>query len=543
MSLPKEPRQLMINLMYLVLTALLAMNVSKEVINAFTIVDNSINNSNANIDDKNASTMVNLDAALKNPKNEAEKKQKINTAIDLAEQARATSKGMIDRLSSYRATVIERAGGMAEEDGKIRIKREADLEAATSFMITEGQGATMKNELAQFKSKMAGYIDNLDQNMKLSDDDGTFAKKLPINLESDGEGSWSENMFAMVPAVAAVTIIDKYINDVKNSESAVLDELWANAMGEATPRPTVVKKDFNKFGIIASLDNSYALPGQTLNLQAMLGAYNANSAGLRISINGRPVSARDGIANMKIKANTKPGKHTVRVSAQYLSKGKNDQDGTGTWKRVSDYTMNYFVGQPQASISLDKMKVFYKGLKNPMTIAASGVPLNDLSVKAGPNISLQKTGPGKYNVLASKNSGKTWIEITGKRSDGSVENFGKIEYRLGRVPDPVAYVAQKTGGAIPANAMKAQKVVTAKLLGFPYDLEYKITSFTMVHVPKRGEMQAPLPVKGRLLQTSGPKAVLNNLKVGDRLYFEDVRAVGPDGENRKLGGLSFYFPN
>jgi gliding motility-associated protein GldM len=534
----------MINLMYLVLTALLAMNVSKEVINAFTIVDKSIENSNANIDNKNASTMVNLGEALKNPKNEAEKKEKITTAIDLAEKAQATSKAMIDKLDSYRAMIVERAGGMApNDDGEMRIKREDDLEAATSYMIAEGKGEQMKNELTTFKKELADYVNNLPDNMRLSREEGSFAEKLPLNLEVDGGGDWAESMFTMVPAVAAVTIIDKYKNDVKNSESAVLDELWANAMGEATPRPTVVKKDFNKFGVIASLDNSYALPGQTINMRAMLGAYNANSAGLRIWINGRQVSAKDGIADMKIKANSKPGKHSVRVRAQYLKKGKNDQDGTGVWTSVPEETINYFVGQPQASISLDKMKVFYKGLKNPMTIAASGVPLNDLSVKAGPNISLQKTGPGKYNVLASKNSGKTWVEITGKRSDGSTENFGKIEYRLGRVPDPVAYVAQKTGGAIPVNAMKLQKVVTAKLLGFPYDLEYKVTSFTMFHVPRRGEAQAPLPVKGRLLQTSGPKAVLDRLKVGDRLYFEDVRAVGPDGETRKLGGLSFYFPN
>jgi gliding motility-associated protein GldM len=469
--------------------------------------------------------------------------------MDLADQARKTSQNMIDKLETYRSMIVERAGGMAENDeGEMRIKREDDLEAATSYMITEGKGEQMKNELAKFKSTMADYVDNLPENMRLSKDDEPFDKKLPLNLEVDGGGQWAESMFTMVPAVAATTIIDKYKNDVKNSESVVLDELWANAMGEATPRPTVEIKDFNKFGIIASLDNSYALPGQTLNLTSMLGAYNADAQSIRIWVNGSQVNPREGIAERKIKASSKPGKHSIKIRAQYKKRGKNDKDvGSGVWTSVPEYTLNYFVGQPQASISLDKMNVFYRGLENPMTIAASGVRMSDLEVTHSSNIKLVKKGLGKYHVLTDNASGKAWVKIRGKRSDGGYENYGKYDYRLDRVPPPAAEIAGKKGGSIPVNTMRAQRGIFAKLKGFPYELPFKVVSFRIVHVPKRGEMPAPVEVTGNFLNDSrAPSAVrdvMKSLKVGDRIFFEEVRAKGPDGRTVKINGLSFYMPN
>ena len=548
MSLPKEPRQLMINLMYLVLTALLAMNVSKEVINAFTIVDKSIGRSNDNIDSKNKATMENFDLAQNDEELEAKKREKVAKAMKIAEEARAETKQMVDQLDVYRQAIIVSAGDIVPETGKI--KREADLEAATAYMITGKKGADMKSQLEKHKASMAAFIDELPPDMKMSRNDKTFAEKLPINFDIDNpDKTWSENMFEMVPAVAAVTIIDKYKNDVKNAESAVLDELWASAMGEKRQQKIVPDRVFNKYGIIASLDNSYALPGQTINLTSMLGAFNADSKGLRIWINGRQVPAKQGIAETKIKASSKPGKHSVKIRAQYLDKGQNDDD-VDTWKNVEEYTLNYFVGQPQASISLDKMKIFYKGLDNPMTVAASGVQLRDITVKAGPNLKIteQGKGSGKYKVYPSKNNGKSWVQIFGKKSDGTIQNFGKIEYRLGRVPNPEAEIAGKKTGSMPANTFEAQQAVFAKLRGFPYDLKFTVISFTYVYWSKKDGLQRPINVKSQFLNhpngNSEVRGYMKKLRPGDRVFIEEIKAVGPDKTDiRKLGGLSFTFPN
>lgn len=534
MSLPKEPRQLMINLMYLVLTALLALNVSNEVLNAFTIVDKSIVRSNANIDLKNQATIASFEDAANNDKLNPEKKAKVEVAKALAVQARDLTKAMQVELENYRSTIVTRSGDINPETGKI--DRESDLDVPTRIMIKEGKGKEMMQKLEKYKKDMAALVDGLPEGMKLSAGDGGFADKLPINFDrTDESKSWEDNMFNMVPSIAAVTIIDKFKNDVKNSESAVLDELWASAMGEIKTKALV----FKKYGVIASADNSYVLPGQKINITAALGAYNDGADGLRISIGGQNRTPKDGLASYQLTASGS-GEKSVTVNAEYFDKNDN------RWVTVPKQTIKYYVGQPQATISLDAMKILYKGLDNPLTVSASGVPLNDLVVTAGPNLTLVPAGPGKFLARVSANNGETTITIRGKRSDGSIEDFGTQKYRLGRVPDPVPLVAGETGGAVPVNRMKAQQGVFAKLIGFPYDIKYTVVSYTLFHVPKRGEASAPVEVSGQFLNhpqgSAAARAIMDNLQVGDRLYFENIKAAGPDG-TRKLPALSYTFPN
>ena len=141
MSLPKEPRQLMINLMYLVLTALLAMNVSSEILNAFKIVDKSINQSSKNITEKNDATIENFKIALEDPKIIADpvKYAKVKQFLAYAEQVMEKRKAMAAELEAYKATIITRSGGM---DPQIpgQILRQDDLDAATAIMIDEEIG-------------------------------------------------------------------------------------------------------------------------------------------------------------------------------------------------------------------------------------------------------------------------------------------------------------------------------------------------------------------------------------------------------------------
>src|ERR687890_191392 len=89
MSLPKEPRQKMINMMYLVLTALLALNVSSEILNAFRTVNESLMNANGIIDTKNAGIFSSFERKIQDPKT-AEKarlwKEKAETASKYAEE-------------------------------------------------------------------------------------------------------------------------------------------------------------------------------------------------------------------------------------------------------------------------------------------------------------------------------------------------------------------------------------------------------------------------------------------------------------------------
>ena len=149
MSLPKEPRQLMINLMYLVLTALLAMNVSSEILNAFKIVDKSINSSTASVETKNQTTIQNFELALEDPKIIADpvKFAKVKLFLDYAQQVVTKTKTMQTELEGYKQEIITRAGGMDPNNPGLLL-REDDLDAATAVMVEgDKKGNTMKASL------------------------------------------------------------------------------------------------------------------------------------------------------------------------------------------------------------------------------------------------------------------------------------------------------------------------------------------------------------------------------------------------------------
>lgn len=542
MSLPKEPRQLMINLMYLVLTALLAMNVSKEIINAFRIVDNSIVKSNANIDNKNASTIINFDEKLNDPKIKAnqEKYEKVKMAREIATQADDITKKIIAELNGYREEIIKRAGGLNAEG---KIEKDDDLEAASSFMVTENNGNKMKDNLEKFRNDLAKLIDQLPKDMRMSADDKSFENKLPIHFDNPTDGrNWAQANFEMVPAVAAVTLVDKFKNDVKNSQTAVFDELWAAALGEVRTKSV----SFSKYGILAAADNAYVLPGQKVTVTAMLGAFNDGADGLKISINGTPITPKEGVATYTT-TSSKDGANSVVVRAEYFD--KNGNGGLGKWETVAPYTLNYYVGKPQATVSIDKLNVFFKGLDNPITVSASGVQMRDVVVTSTGEVTLKAdpSGLGKYFVQVNQ-LGTTKINIKGKRSDGTYEDFGTTTYRLARVPDPVAMIANKKSGTCSVSEMKQQLAVFAKLEDFFYDVKWTVLSYRLVRVPKRGEMEAPIEVGSQFFNdhrgSADVRAMANRLQVGDRIFFEEIKAVGPDKSDvRKLPSMSFLLNN
>ena len=184
MSLPKEPRQLMINLMYLVLTALLAMNVSSEILNAFRIVDRSINRSSKNTDEKNEATIENFKLQLEDPKIKSDpvKFKKVSDYLVLAEKATAMRKVIEADLEEYKKLIIEHAGGIDPETNDIL--RRDDLDAATAIMV-EGprKGAEMLSKLQKFKAELAALVPTGEDILSLSGKNENMEKMLPLNFE------------------------------------------------------------------------------------------------------------------------------------------------------------------------------------------------------------------------------------------------------------------------------------------------------------------------------------------------------------------------
>ncbi|HMN32998.1 MAG TPA: hypothetical protein PKA54_06465, partial [Chitinophagaceae bacterium] len=185
MSLPKEPRQLMINLMYLVLTALLAMNVSSEILNAFKIVDKSLVLSSKNITEKNKTVLDEYNKLFENEeiKRNPEKIKKLNDYKPLLEKASQLSLEMTNSLEEYKKLIVERAGGINPGSGLI--ERPEDLDAATAVMIEhDKKGPEMKSKLEKFIQEIAALVPtDGDKLESIKDKNPAIEKLFPINFD------------------------------------------------------------------------------------------------------------------------------------------------------------------------------------------------------------------------------------------------------------------------------------------------------------------------------------------------------------------------
>ncbi|MBL7778593.1 MAG: hypothetical protein JNK66_09915, partial [Chitinophagales bacterium] len=373
-------------------------------------MDESINSSSKNIENNNQVTIANFKLALEDPKIIAEPKKfnKITAYLAIAEAAIKKASALEAVLNGYKQEIITRAGGIDPHTGNIL--REDDLDAATAIMIEEKKyGPVMLESLKKFKTEIAAMVPTVpDDPTTVKPTNPEMEKLLPLNFnvkksDANPDGDWSFGNFHMVPAVGAITIMDKYINDVKNSQSMVIDKLWANAFGERKIKELI----FNDFALLVSSPNTYLLPGEKYTAEIMLGAYNKSSNNLTIRVNGQTLALKDGKATYTATASG-TGEQKINVAASYVDANEDNA--------VKNYTAtaSYYVGEAQATISLDKMNVFYVGVPNPITFSASGVPAGSLTYTAE-NCTLTKdAGVNKYLVNVTTPGQKAKITLIGK---------------------------------------------------------------------------------------------------------------------------------
>lgn len=503
MALPKEPRQKMINLMYLVLTALLALNVSSEILNAFKVVDASLQNSSSNLAVANSTLYKSLTEKLADPKTE----EKAKIWEPKAEQAKKLS----DDLNAYLDGLkneLKKASDLTIVDGKESFK-EDNLDAATRLFDTQGKGKELEAKLAAYRKAML----DIDPEIRTK-----FEKTLPIDVDpptgQDGtKKDFTNAYFHMTPTVAGLTLLSKFQNNVKNAENQVVT-FCHEQIG-------AVKVKFDKTGVLVGQSSNYIMPGQEVVITAGIGAY-SSAAQPKISIGGASAPVVDGKATYKISASG-AGPHTVPVSVTYL-----DQDGVSQTKTEN---VEYTVGTPGgAAIMLDKMNVFYIGVPNPITIS-SGSGWDKTKVTPG-GCSLSGSN-GKFVVTVS---GGTAASIS-VAADGKSSKF---DFRVKNIPDPIGMVGPSKGGRIQSNIFKAQDFLRAELLNFDFDARFNVTGST-VYFAGAGFTSSGGVQTGSI--TSGSLAPIKNkmelCKPGSTVTFDDLKVVGPDGRTRTIPPVSF----
>ena len=493
MSLPKETRQKMINIMYLVLTAILALNVSAEILEAFKTVDTSLKNSTASISKGNEVLYKSLNDKLNDPQS-AEKAKIWQPKAMMAQELSAKMASYIDDLKQQ----LKQGAGL-KEDGSFK---EDNLDASTRLFETNGKGKELEQKLMEYKAAMLA----IDSSIKTQ-----FETNFPVSIEvpKGQEGkvrSFTATYFHMTPTVAALTMLSKFQNNVKNAENQVITYCH-NQIG-------AVKVIYDKFQPIAAGSSTYLMPGQEMVVTAGVGAFNAASKPT-ISIDGTTIALNEnGVAEKKFNVSG-TGNKKVHVSISYT---KPD----GTVDRL-EKDIDYTVGIPGgAAIMLDKMNVFYLGVDNPITISSgSGW---DKTTVTPTNCNISGSGSNRIVTVSAIGTASITVSAEGKSS--------KFDFRVKRIPDPIIKVGGSGGGRMAAAAFRAQQFVSAVLEGFDFQANYSVTGATIYfNNPGDRNVKQVTITSGSLAPA---KSFMDALVPGSTVTFDNIRVVGPDKQPRTI---------
>jgi gliding motility-associated protein GldM len=526
MSLPKEPRQKMINMMYLVLTALLALNVSTEVLIAFKTVNSSLERSNGVVTQKNDLTYNAFAANLTDPQTQA----LAHIWGPPAMKVKQISSDFTTYLETLKSE-LKKASGEKIVDGKEEYNI-GDLDAATRMFDTEKHGKKLYDSLINYRLQLLDLLDPShypDQSQVVKDDlaktKAEFAKRLPIDTHipqsENGEAStndsaenWTIRYFHMTPTVAAETILSKFESDVKNSESQVIDYLHKQ-IGE-------VKIKFDKQEAIVSPSATYVMPGDELEIKAGIGAF-SSAAKPTISINGTQYPVNDdGVADFKTKVEGS-GPRTVMVHIQYAK-----PDGTLV---TEDKPVNYTIGTPSgASIFLEKMNVVYVAEDNPITISGGSVGAEKVHVSFS-NGEITKVSGDSYNcVPKTPGDGTITVIANGKPTPFSV----RVKY----LPDPTGFVGTHTGGSVSSAEFKASAGVIAKLQNSEFQSGFTVLDYKLAAVGGGIPSYIEANNTGRAW-TGQAAAIVDKCTPGTHVFIDNLRCKGKDGRERVLPSMVF----
>jgi gliding motility-associated protein GldM len=493
MALPKEPRQKMINIMYLVLTALLALNVSAEILNAFKVVDTSLQTSSKNISAANNTLYSSLESKM----NEAATKEKATYWNGKAQQAKTLSEGMMAYIDGLKKELKTEAG-LKLEEGK-EVFKEEDQEAATRLF---GKGEHGKNRAEELEKKLNDY------RAAMLAIDPELGKEFATTLSVDGkkpigqdgkEKSFFDGYFHMTPTVAGLTLLSKFQNNVKNSENQLVSAAHSK-IGE-------VKVKFDKTGVLIGQSANYVMPGQEIEITAGVGAY-SSAVSPQISIGGAGVPVVDGQGKYKFQASG-GGSKSVPVTIRWKDQDGNDKSET---KNVE-----YTVGTPGgAAVMLDKMNVFYIGVDNPITIGSpTGWDKTTVSMSGG-----SLSGSGEKRIVRVSSVGPASITVN---ADGKASTYN---FRVKRIPSPVFKIG--AGKArVPAVDFKNQDFCRADLENFDFDLRFSVISATVYFSGTGFPNLTPSTINGNSL--GNIKALMQRCGPGSSISFINIKVQGPDG--------------
>jgi gliding motility-associated protein GldM len=546
MSSGVTPRQKMIGMMYLVLTALLAMNVSKSILDAFVIVNEGLERTNENFEKKNQKLYADFKAALeKNP-------DKTKPYHERALKAKKLSEELITYIEKIKKHVIEKTDkkekAVADTISLKYVDAKDNYDVPTEVLIGSEPATPIDGDMTalDLKKKVAKYRDEM---IKLFDGKDLFlpAEKkdietklkqgldLPDGVENGVKAGWEIVSFFHLPLAAVIVNLTALETQITNAEvDAVSKLLSAVSAGDFK---------FDKLQAKVIAPSSVLIQGDEYKADVLLVASNSTS-NPKILLCAVDTSKNDGKTDPRLNKND-PGKE-IPVSGG-VGKYKTGTGSTGEQKwsgviQVEDpaggtqyypFSASYIVTPPALVVSPTKMNVLYIGVPNPVDISVPGYAPELVTPNiSGGSISPDPAKKGSYIVTCPAGSKEANISVSVKQGSSNKPMQGGYKFRVKSLPDPIAKVGgQESGGTLTKNLLTASGGVAAVMKNFDFDLKVTVASFTVsLNVGGEFKSEAGTGYSFNPAQT----ALLAKAKNKSRVIFEDIKVRMPDGTTRTL---------
>lgn len=497
----QSARQKMINLMYLVFIAMMAMNMSKEVLSAFGLMEAKFVESNIDTTEKNSALLANLETKAE------EKPEDFAVPAVKAKEVSLASDKFFRYLEGLKQDLLKSGDYKIDPDtGKLPFEAMdktdiLDEKWFTGDRLSKGGEAVMA-EIANYKKEILAILGT---DVKYKKAIESFNKRFDTSSEKTSEGkevAWLDYNYKGYPAIASYTKLTAMQNDVKVTEANMFNLFLGNTLDAAV--------SLNKYQAIVLADKSAFFAGEKFSGRVVLGKY-ANVTPTKLEVQGNEVdiaNAIDSTGAAKLDFNVgNVGAHEIKGKFTFLEDGK---------PLEIPITANYVVvPRPNsATISADKMNVVYRGVSNPMTISFAGVPDNKVSASGS---GLKKGSKGGSYTMVPTSGREVTINVSATLDDGSKASDKKT-FRIKDIPTPSGQLAGKTGSfKLPRNNVEIG-TIGAVLEDFDFDLPLTVTGFKM-KVPG----QPSVTVSGNKLNGQA-KAALRKAKRGADVQIFEIRS-------------------
>ena len=500
----------MINLMYVVLMAMLALNVSNEVLNGFSIVEESLKRTTANATRENLAIYEDFGTQMKaNP-------QKVREWYDKAMQVRQMSDSLYNMAHELKIAIVKEADG---KDGDLNnIRNKEDMEAANQVMLApgRGRGKELYDAINTYRKKMLDMAISTRQKKTIYE---ILSTTIPEDKRTLGK-NWQEYMFESMPAAAAVTLLSTLQSNVRYTEGEILHTLEQN----------IDVKDIRVNALEAFvIPNSQTIVrGDKFSAKIIMAAVDTTRVP-DIYIGNQKVTLRDNVYE-RICGST--GDFTLAGFIETVN---------GNGDRIKrDFSQKYTVVDPSATVSADLMNMLYASYNNPISVSVPGVPLNKIQASMSGGGTLTPTGPGKYIARPTKIGETVTITVTSTNT-GRPQQMGQFSFRVRKMPDPTPYIPTKDeqgnpsrfkGGGIPKASLMGIDGIGAAIDDGILDVAFKVVSFETVFFDNMGNA-VPMASNGAQF-SDRQKDTFRKLTRNRRFYISRVVAIGPDGIQRTL---------